>query len=256
MICNAYADEKCSIIDKSECEYGKVALCGAAFSVCVIFVNYFAIFYVEKNNYIIIIHIWFILFIYEFCMENTKFVLDYFPPAWFPKRSKRDTWTCANYTLKAVIEAKTWEIKKLKDYADWWWSYISNFMTPWSLTSVLKRYKIQYKVLKCRFVEKTERLRLLKEEILDGPVILAIANGLTKNKYFSWEKALTHWHYISLWWFDDEEKCFYVYDSSCVREVDPELKVWTVKVPYKYVLKSWSVGYYKIYSNFGIAVKY
>ena len=57
MICNAYADEKCSIIDKSECEYGKVALCGAAFSVCVIFVNYFAIFYVEKNNYIIIIHI-------------------------------------------------------------------------------------------------------------------------------------------------------------------------------------------------------
>jgi hypothetical protein len=54
---------------------------------------------------------------------------------------------------------------------------------------------------------------------------LAIANGLTKNKYFSRKKALVHWHYISLWGYNDEEECFYVYDSSCVRDLDPDLKI-------------------------------
>jgi hypothetical protein len=101
--------------------------------------------------------------------------------------------------LKAVIEAKTGENRKLKEYADGLRSYVSNFMTPRSLTSVLKKYEIKYKILRYRFVKKTDRLRFLKEEILGGPIILATANGLTKKKYFSWRKALMHWHYISLW---------------------------------------------------------
>lgn len=189
-------------------------------------------------------------------MWGNKFIIEHFPPAWFPKRKKKDTWTCANYTLKAVIEAQTWENKRLKDYADGLRSYVSNFMTPRSLLSVLKRNGIEYKVLRYRSMEKTERLAKLKEEILWGPVILAIANWLTKNKYFSRRKALTHWHYISLRWFDDEENVFYVYDSSCEMEMDSNLERWTAKIPYKYVLKYRNIWYYKIYSNFGIAIKY
>jgi hypothetical protein len=68
--------------------------------------------------------------------------------------------------LKAVIEAWTGENNDLKDYADGIWSYVSNFMTPRSLTSVLKKNKIKYKILQYRFVKKAERLKLLKEEIL------------------------------------------------------------------------------------------
>ena len=85
-------------------------------------------------------------------MENIEFILEYTPPAWFPKRKKKDTWTCALYTLKAVIEAWTGENNDLKDYADGIWSYVSNFMTPRSLTSVLKKHKIKYKILQYRFV--------------------------------------------------------------------------------------------------------
>jgi hypothetical protein len=65
-----------------------------------------------------------------------------------------------------VIEAHTGENNNLKDYADGIWSYVSNFMTPRSLTSVLKKHKLKYKILKYRFIKKAERLRLLKEEIL------------------------------------------------------------------------------------------
>jgi hypothetical protein len=39
-------------------------------------------------------------------------------------------------------------------------------MTPWSLTSVLKKHSLKYKILKYRFVKKAERLKLLKEELL------------------------------------------------------------------------------------------
>ena len=67
--------------------------------------------------------------------------------------------------LKAVIEAKTGENKRLKDYSDGIRSYVSNFMTPRSLTSVLKKYGIKYKILKYRFIKKAERLSKLKEEI-------------------------------------------------------------------------------------------
>ena len=63
-------------------------------------------------------------------------------------------------------EAGESSYKNLKDYADGIWSYVSNFMTPWSLTSVLKKHEIKYKILKYRFIKKAERLRLLKEEIL------------------------------------------------------------------------------------------
>lgn len=189
-------------------------------------------------------------------MKGKKFILNYYPPAWFPKRWKKDTWTCAMYTLKAVIEVKTWENKKLKDYADGWRSYISNFMSPRSLLSVLRKYWVGYKVLRYRCVDKSERLKLLKKEILGWPIILAIGNWLTKKKYFSRRKALMHRHYISLWWYNDDEECFYVYDSSCVRDLDPDLKIWTVKIPYKYLLKSWSLWFYKVFSSFWIAVKY
>ena len=129
-------------------------------------------------------------------------------------------------------------------------------MTPRSLVSVLKKYEIKYIILKYRFIKKTERLSRLKEEIKWGPIVLATANWLTKKKYFSRRKALTHWHYISLWGFNDDEKCFYVYDSSCAREPDFNLKIWTIKIPYKYVLKYRNIWYYKIYSNFWIAIKY
>ena len=185
-----------------------------------------------------------------------KYVLPYTPPAWFPKRKPTETWTCAFYTLKAVIETKTQEELPLNRYAAWWWSSFSHFMTPRSLLRVLQKFNISHRILRARKLNKTERLQLLKYEITQGPVILATANGLTNKKYFSRRKALTHWHYISLRWFDDEEGCFYIYDSSTKRPVDKNLPIWTVKVPYQYVLKGRDIGYYKIFSSFWIAINY
>jgi hypothetical protein len=72
-------------------------------------------------------------------------------------------------------------------------------MTPRGIKKVLKKYGLNYKILNARKLNDNERLFLLKQNLKDGPIILLIANGQTKKKRFSRSKALTHWHYVSLW---------------------------------------------------------
>jgi hypothetical protein len=84
-----------------------------------------------------------------------------------------------------------------------------------------------------------------------------IANGQTKKKRFSRSKALTHWHYVSLWWYNDKKKVFYVYDSNTKRKTQHNEKPWILEVPYKYILKEWRIWVSRvIFSSYAFAVKY
>ena len=101
-----------------------------------------------------------------------------------------------------------------------------------------------------------KKLAFLKSYLKRGPIILLIGNGQTKKCFFSRKKALTHWHYITLWGFNDKEQIFYVYDSNTKRETEQYLMKGTLKIPYHYVLKSRSLGATKLLYNYAIAVKY
>lgn len=182
---------------------------------------------------------------------------DYFvnkkPPEWFPLRSRK-FWWCAHYSLKAVIE---WEKKienPIEKYSSNWWSRSTYFMTPWWIKKVLKKYNLKYVVLSARKLNDDERLFLLKQNLKDWPIILLIANWQTKKKRFHRWKALTHWHYVTLWWFNEKKKIFYVYDSNTKRNL---WKKWTLEVPYKYILKEWRIWVSRvIFSSYAFAVKY
>jgi hypothetical protein len=98
---------------------------------------------------------------------------------------------------------------------------------------------------------------LLKYNLKSGPIILLVANWQTKRKRFSWWRALVHWHYITLWWYDEKTKSFYVYDSNTKRKTEKKIMEWTLKVPYKYILKEWWIWASKIiYNNYAIAIRY
>ena len=182
---------------------------------------------------------------------------DYFvgkkPPEWFPLRSRK-FWWCAHYSLKAVIE---WEKKienPIEKYSSNWWSRSTYFMTPWWIKKVLKKYNMKYVVLSARKLNDDERLFLLKQNLKDWPIILLIANWQTKKRRFHRWKALTHWHYVTLWWFNEKKKIFYVYDSNTKRNL---WKKWTLEVPYKYILKEWRIWVSRvIFSSYAFAVKY
>jgi hypothetical protein len=97
----------------------------------------------------------------------------------------------------------------------------------------------------------------LKENLKKWPIILLVANGQTKRKRFSRWRALTHWHYVSLWWYNEKKKIFYVYDSNTKRQTQGEVLEWTLRVPYKYILKEWWIWASNImYTNYAISIKY
>ncbi len=184
------------------------------------------------------------------------FLVDKTPPEWFPLRNRK-IWWCAHYSLKAVIEWKKKVKRPIEDYSADWWSRKTYLMTPWWIIRVLKKYNLKYSVIRAKKLNKNEKLLLLKQNLKDGPIILLVANWQTKKKWFSRSKALIHRHYITLWWYDEKNKVFYVYDSNTKRKTQTEVMEWTLKVPYKYILKEWWIWASKIiYNNYAIAVKY
>jgi hypothetical protein len=186
---------------------------------------------------------------------DNVFLVDKTPPEWFLLR-KTKIWWCAHYSLKAVIEWSKNIEKPIEAYSPDWWSKKTYLMTPWWIKKVLKKYKLKYVILKAKKLNDDEKLFLLKQNLKDGPIILLIANWQTKKKRFNRWKALTHRHYISLWWYDDKKNYFYVYDSNTKRRTENSVLEWTIKVPYKYILKSRWIWAAKIIYDYAIAVKY
>lgn len=184
------------------------------------------------------------------------FLINDLPPEWFPLRTRK-IWWCAQYSLKAVIEWKNKIKKSIESYNQDRRSRTTYLMTPRWITKVLKKHKLNYTILKPKNLKDNERLFLLKYNLKNGPIILLVANWQTKKKRFSRWKALTHRHYITLRGYDDKAKCFYVYDSNTKRKTEQNLMKWTLKVPYKYILKEWWIWASKIlYHNYAIAIRY
>ena len=121
---------------------------------------------------------------------------------------------------------------------------------------MLKKYQLSYEILRAKSLDEKEKLELLKSNLKKGPIILLVANGQTKKKWFSRRRAFFHWHYVTLWWYNDKENVFYVYDSNTRRTTEKYLMKGTIKVPYKYVLKERGIGASKLLSNYAIAVEY
>jgi len=186
---------------------------------------------------------------------DDKFLISQIPPEWFPLRNRK-FWWCAHYSLKAVIEWKNRQNYPIEHYSADRWSWKTYLMTPWWILKVLKKYKLKYSVIKVKKLSENEKLILLKENLKRGPIILLVANWQTRKSRFLWWKALTHWHYVSLWWYDDEKMIFYVYDSNTKKQTLQNDMKWTLKVPYKYILKEWWIWASKLVYNFAIAIRY
>jgi len=121
------------------------------------------------------------------------------PPDGFPLRTRR-FWSCAHHSLKAVIEGKKWESQPMKEYSADWRSRTTYLMTPWWITKVLKKYQLSYEILRAKKMDEKDKLELLKVNLKKGPIILLVANGQTKKKWFSRRRAFFHWHYVTLRW--------------------------------------------------------
>lgn len=187
--------------------------------------------------------------------DQEMFLVLQTPPEGFISR-KGNFGTCAHHSLKAVIEAKTREKKSLHDYSCDWWSRLTYLMTPWGLQKMLRKYEINFSIIQARKLTSSQKIALLKQALLKGPVILLIGNGITNKKFFSRKKALTHWHYVTLWGYHEKEEVFFIYDSNTKRSPEVYLMRGTIKIPYQDIVKCRSIGATKLLYNYAIAVEY
>ena len=92
---------------------------------------------------------------------DESFIMPNIPPEWFPLRNRK-IWWCAHYSLKAVIEWKKKIKKPIEEYSADRWSKATYLMTPRWILKVLKKYKLNYSILKAKTLSNDEKLFLLK----------------------------------------------------------------------------------------------
>ena len=166
---------------------------------------------------------------------------------------------CGMYTLKAVIEWYNWsQIAHHKNYASWWLSRKTWYMLPGWLLNVLNQSWLSAKRVYCRWMTRTKKLEMLKSLLHQGPVILLISHAYSSTRDFSFRRACSLQHYITLWWYDDEKRIFYVYDSNTQKShhKGTTLPVGNILLEYNKLLLYRRLGGRGIYRNFGIAVDY
>jgi len=143
----------------------------------------------------------------------SSYIVSKFPSSFPSKDNRRGT--CGMYTLKAVIE---WfnenQIYNYKNYASGRLSRLTWYMFPSWLLKVLRQHWLSSKKVYCRWMTKINKIETLKTLLHKGPVILLISHAYSSKREFSFRRALRLQHYVSLRWYDDEKRIFYVYDNN------------------------------------------
>lgn len=187
----------------------------------------------------------------------SHFILPKFPAS-FPSKDNR-RWTCWMYTLKAVIEWYNWsQINNYRNYASWWISRVSGYMFPWGLLKVLRQHWLHASPLHCKRMKNERKIERLKILLRKGPVILLISHAYSSKRHFSFRRAFMLQHYITLRWYDDEKRIFYVYDSNTEKShhKGATLPVGNIVLEYHRLLQYRRLSVRWLYRNFAISVTY
>ncbi len=179
-------------------------------------------------------------------------------PSSFPSKDWRKG-TCGMYTLKAVIE---WyngsQINNRRYYANNLFAKKTGYMFPSWLMKVLSQNGLPVKKIHCRWTRKEKKIEKLKELLHKGPVVLLISHAYSSTRHFSFRRAFTLQHYISLRGYDDEKRIFYVYDSNVEKthHKGDTLPVGNILLEYDRLLRYRRLGGRGLYRDFAISVYY
>ena len=185
------------------------------------------------------------------------YIVPKFPASFSCKDNRR--WTCGMYTLKAIIE---WfngsQINNYKHYAGSRIGKTFWYMLPVSLIKVLTSHWVSAQRVHCRWMSTTKKIQTLQTLLHKWPVILLISHAYSNKRNFSFRRACTLQHYITLWWYDDQKRIFYVYDSNTEKphHKGETLPVGNILLEYDKLLLYRRLGGRWLYRDFAIAVDY
>ncbi len=179
-------------------------------------------------------------------------------PRSFPSKDNRRG-TCGMHTLKAVIEwFNSSQINNYMNYASGRFSKHTWYMFPFGLLKVIRNHGLSARTIHCRFMSKTKKIEILKSLLQHWPVILLISHAYSSKTHFSFRRAFTLQHYISLRWYDDDKRVFFVYDSNTEKphHRGETLPVGNILLDYDRLLRYRRLGGRGMFRDFGIAVSW
>lgn len=189
-------------------------------------------------------------------MDSSRFVLPKHPKS-FPCKDKRRR-TCGMHTLKAVIE--WYHIENdfpHMHYASGRFSKNTWYMFPSGLLRVLRKFGLPAQRVHCRRTRKKKKLEFLKAALQKWPVILLISHAYSSKRHFSFRRAFTLQHYISLRGYDDQKRIFYAYDSNTEKKHHTGAPlIGNIVLDYNKLLRYRRLGGWWFFRDFGIAVDY
>jgi len=181
-----------------------------------------------------------------------KFVLPEHPQIYWKQHRP---WYCGLFTLKAVVESFKNVHNSVKKYTDWFLRKIIWFMWTHGLVKILKKYWINANRGFCKLKSMVQKIDFLKNHLHNWPMIVIIAHGYNKKTNFNILQSIFKQHIISIWWYDDEKKIFYCYDSHTDR-VEKDLPVWNIEIDYEDLVSYWWLAWLGLFRNRYVAVKY
>lgn len=160
---------------------------------------------------------------------------------------------CAMVTMQSVIKYKKNKFANYKELRSNIF-HKSGYMFPISIKNILWKYGIKTQIWICNKKDKKEKIDFLKSKIENWPLILLIWHTFKKWSNFSYLYALSQ-HYISVWWFDDNRKVFYIHNSKPHKNfLNNSLDVWNMEISYDTLIKAWSFSYLGLKRNLYIEI--
>lgn len=170
-------------------------------------------------------------------------------PSQYPRQRKKQ---CGIFTIKAVLDAYHLDAHtRPKDYLTFFSRVFFGYTNPLRLQSVLRRRGLEAPFRLTWFMNKQQRLALIKKHLRKGePLILLVSSEenryLKKVRFKKW--VAPHW--ISVWGYDEEKKEFFIYNSLIVPEFHHKVPIGNISISYDRLLRLWKcTSFYRPLGN-------
>ncbi len=153
-------------------------------------------------------------------------------------KQKKLVW-CGMYTIKNVVESYKEDVNlKIKKYGLTNRNRFSWLMLPWSVLKMLKRHWLKASIGRYKTRCTDCKINFLKQLLHTWPIVLVIWHAYKWKKDFNIIKAVGMQHYVSLWWYNNHEEVFYIYDSwAPKRLIRDDLPIWNIALKYKDIIR-------------------
>jgi len=173
-------------------------------------------------------------------------------PTYYPLQTKMGY--CWPEQIKVIIESHGKSYYKNEIfYTDTLLQKIVWGMLPWQILKLLKKYWFHAKVWFLKW-KKDQKISYLKHKLQAWPIVLMITHAYDAKIRFNLLRALWFHHYISIWWYNEKEEIFYVYDSSISTKIRKDIPIGNTTFTYDELIRYWKFPVFWLVRNMYISL--